>query len=705
MSNIYSGKVLKGPLRVRKNPEIKQGNIVNIINKNRDLIIYEIRENWVRHDQGGWSLIKNDNNTFIEVYKKEAVSLSKPYTTSDPVTQFRLSFDTCKMDDEKGLICKYDDVYPSIKFTEDDVDKRDPVYKDRPQEEDRFKSYISNLEKAIANQIGSEDNDSKYLNGSRFALTFEGKKIIVTKHNDKWTTYITNSAMSSILNLKHDPKGTTYVNDSTTMVTDPDKEFNIDSAEMNDIYSSILSDDDIKSLQCGTISIKDFINEAPKIFGMPYQFDEITDPRPSNSVYGKKFLEKMVAQMPLLYLTPGSPKFLDGNNDDDRDNILTAVADFMTGNPAEALSTLEEIFSSNDFKDTKYYTFEFNGSEYYEYVNGACYLLYKFLKLDDFAAKYQVQGEIIDASYRWQEYMTDAMSYLGSGSCIGFYMDSDTQTSESFSNASGESSLASTINNAANTVNEFQFLLGTTQKDKGLLAETIEGLRSGFESFLGDWGPKLSKPFSSRLEDAFEAVTSGGKMIFPKIWQDSSFSRSYSCSFKLSTPDADDFSWYMNIGVPYMHLVCMTAPKQSTTNSFTGPFLVRAYSKGFMDVDMGLISSLSVTKGDKCKWNLNGLPTEVSVSIDIEDLYTVMSITKAGDYSSSDFLKNTAMMNYIANMCGVNVSKPDYFRAIDMMGAFKIGSMSPLNIYKDVKDLFFNIGQGVDNILDSIYRS
>ena len=108
-----------------------------------------------------------------------------------------------------------------------------------------------------------------------------------------------------------------------------------------------------------------------------------------------------------------------------------------------------------------------------------------------------------------------------------------------------------------------------------------------------------------------------------------------------------------------MHLLCFTIPKRLGDNGIQSPFLVRAYYKGFFNVNMGIITSLSISKGDKCKWNLQGLPTDIDVSFTIKDLYQSLSIE-----SGSNFKKNTDQLDYIANLCGINVNKPDIIRGL-----------------------------------------
>ena len=111
-----------------------------------------------------------------------------------------------------------------------------------------------------------------------------------------------------------------------------------------------------------------------------------------------------------------------------------------------------------------------------------------------------------------------------------------------------------------------------------------------------------------------------------------------------------------------------------------------------------LANRSDISKGDKGKWTLDGLPTEVDISITLKDLYKILTITS--DDKISDLLANTALLDYIANMCGINVSKPDLERAIDLMY---------LTIKNHVADVitfdgFIGVENALTNMVESIFK-
>ena len=128
------------------------------------------------------------------------------------------------------------------------------------------------------------------------------------------------------------------------------------------------------------------------------------------------------------------------------------------------------------------------------------------------------------------------------------------------------------------------------------------------------------------------------------------------------------------------HLIALAAPRQLSANGYTSPFLIRAFYKGLFNVDMGMIDSLTFTKGKEGAWTPFGLPTEVDVSMSLKDMYQALFISgyktgigaksivegKIKGENAKFILKNTAMMDYIASSCGVNVNQPELKRTLKM---------------------------------------
>lgn len=470
--------------------------------------------------------------------------------------------------------------------------------------------------------------------------------------------------------------------------------------------TSTTSDSPIKKL-LGT-------NNIIGIHGAPYQFMDCVDRRISGTEFGENFAEDIIADMPLLMITPGEPSFLSGYTKKDKANILkiltSAVKSGGLGSSAKA--------AVNDLLDTtsdtrRYYTFKFDYATYYNYVNPMLWNAAAYLGIADEVITIGNQKNKKLSSFNWSKAYNKLKNYTGVQQFVSFFIDSENSIQESFSNETTTSQLGDSINSYSSIANELKFLqgavLGTspTLKNKDAYDKAKETLDGVSKKYLNS--SKLIK----NLGQGVLTVASGGKLLFPEIWSDSRYSKSYDISIKLRTPDNDVLSWYLNICVPMMHLIALAAPRQLSANGYTSPFLIRAFYKGLFNVDMGMIDNLSFTKGKEGSWTPFGLPTEVDVSMSIKDMYQALFISGIktpggiksvveGKIKGDDvkfILKNTAMMDYIASTCGVNINEPELARTVKM---FKI--LYTNNMTLSGSQWAQGIQQDVLSSLSSMYR-
>lgn len=398
------------------------------------------------------------------------------------------------------------------------------------------------------------------------------------------------------------------------------------------------------------------------IHGVPYQFMDNVDRRlASNASLGRKYVERIVSKMPLLLLTPGSPDFLASYNKKEGEKILDALV-----NGIGAMGdNLEKILTTSG----RYYTFKFNYKDYYNYVNSMLRMCAIYLGIQD-----KLHGNGYGRGYsdklgefKWQKAVNSELrGFINAQEYVAFYIDSETSISEDISTSTTTSSLMGAVNNASQIARELQFLAGPVA---GLKVEALDP--ENFKASMDDI-KDLSKKYLNNnrifntLAEQFTTVGKGGKIAFPEIWEDTEYSKTnYNISIKLRTPDADKLSWFLNICVPLIHLLGMGAARQLGPNGYRSPFLVRANYKGIINCDMGIITNMSITKGKEGAWTLDGLPTEVDVSITLKDLYSMLAISKTSDSPVKDFLNNTALMDYLANTCGVNINKPEIERTLE----------------------------------------
>ena len=412
-----------------------------------------------------------------------------------------------------------------------------------------------------------------------------------------------------------------------------------------------------------------------RIFGMPYQWMDIADPhikltdgdtkaRPVD--FGSTYMDKIVARIPLFIMVPGIPEFADGYSEDEKQGFIAS----LTG----AFGRNNEL-GDLGVRPNKYFVLKQSPKDYFRYVNQMCNLAAITLDIGD-----RTLDGIPLKRYDWENYKDKTVSdQLLYSQGVAFYINSETTYSESFGNATTQSALASKINGMSDIGREINFITGSKSTVAGetwdkiagdnsmsnnmtLNHEYIEGIANS-QSAMGN--------FIGAIGSGAFTVVSGGKLMFPEIWADSQFSRDYNITLKLTSPDNDNESLYHNIIVPLLHLIGFAAPHNVNTHGYISPFLVRCYYKGLFNCDMGMISSMSITRGGEGNWNASGIPTVVDVSINIKELYGQMSINDESSASRSSMLQNVTLMDYIGNLCGVNIQESDFGRISQYVAAVK----------------------------------
>lgn len=452
-------------------------------------------------------------------------------------------------------------------------------------------------------------------------------------------------------------------------------------------------------------SIFSNIENAAGIFGLPYQFLPSADVRVDGSTnnaagVGYEYADHIVTQMPLLLLAPGKCNFMTNYSKKDKQSLLERILQVGSG-IADSVMTTDDL----ELDSGKYYTFEYDSPRYYQFVNPMCRIASIYLGIQDVKI-----GNTKLSMLNWEDYTRGKLSSIfnfGNYNSVPFYLESETSISESFSNSTTQSMIASAVNSISDMGRELSFLMGSDNivargidalNDSEIMSN-IENVQNIISGLLGSNGS-----FLNNLTKHLTTVATGGKITFPEIWSDSSFSRSYNCEFKFVSPDPSNLSIYLNVLVPLFHLMGMVCPQMldNNPNGYMAPFIVRAIYKGFFNVDMGIITDMSVTKGGEGQWTVDGLPTTLTISMTIKDLYNAMSITPTTLTNFKyDTMSNTALMDYIANLCGINIYKPEAIRAIEMFFMNDVANRIadiPNNIWGKIGTKFQNM------IINNIFR-
>lgn len=431
------------------------------------------------------------------------------------------------------------------------------------------------------------------------------------------------------------------------------------------------------------------------VHGMPFQFTHITDRRGhstkakgqaddefvvtmvsggSADMYGRTFAKEIASNMPIAVMVPGKPKFLtnvksglfrgkDGSNEA-MANIIPAfgASDTALG---EALAGAVESIQG----DYQYYSLEVAVEDYFQYVNSCAHAAARFMGL----SQTTYRGIPLE-KFDWQKYNSaEDQEYgmfeeiVGISGGVSFAYDPTGSVSDTLSNSTGESKFASFFNNINSQAREIEFIMGYSG------AEAYKVIDSA--NFVGEAQSAMKGGLFGGIESVVDRVGTwlknslhGMNMRFPEIWNESQHSRGYDIEMHFITPYATPFCKYRYVLIPFFHIFCLAAPKSDTNVSqYSAPFIMRAYSKGYFNVEMGIIENLQWKRfGDGDMISEDGIPTQIDVSITFKDLYHVLAMTNmyktgvdgtSGADNVQNFLNNTGLVDLIGTLSGVNMNR------------------------------------------------
>lgn len=473
------------------------------------------------------------------------------------------------------------------------------------------------------------------------------------------------------------------------------------------------------------------VNSLSGIEGIPYQFLPSVDRRinfdtnraidkadnfDENSYLGRKYAEKIVTQMPLLFLAPCNPEFMsdDGFERSDREVMAAALTQVTTDG-------VEQLLKGSG----RFYSAKYAYTQYYNYLNVMLTCVANFLGIGNEEITINGKPQKI-WEVDWSQEMSNDFSstYIAKQNLV-FYIDSIDTISETFANSTMQSQVAGMINGFSETAKELDYLFGS--KDDSLIGSIKESIgsaggaiSSALSKVLG--GQIGGNIVGSLLNNGLQTIIDGGKIIFPEMWQDSSYDKSYSIGMKLRSPDNDALSIFLNVLKPYCKILCMTLPHMigRNINAYRSPFICKAYCKGLFNIDLGMITGLSVSKGATCCWNDDGLPTQIDLDIEIKDLYSQLSMTGFVDDKDQELgilpyifkttfkepkqlaniVNNTAYMDFLANMAGLNVNEMEWARKVQTY--YDLATNRIINWPNEV--VGGRISQTIMNVMSRIYN-
>lgn len=378
------------------------------------------------------------------------------------------------------------------------------------------------------------------------------------------------------------------------------------------------------------------------VMGMPLHWNRNADPN------GRVYTNTIIKDAPMVSITPGLPlyrnKLFQGQmTKDDEDKMLTQITRLDENNADQVLNFIaSDKTKGNALVDYRYYTFQPSLMDYFNYVQ---------LFLSSLINK--MGGKHLGG---WDKILFRSRSLYEQweASTIAFYYEKGSSVTESSQNQTAPSKLAGMSKSFSSIMREVEFIMGKKLTEGNIYdnADMVEKNRLT-QSYLKDLTSGGFTSLFTGAGDSMQTLISGSQLLFPEIWQDSSFTKDINLNIKLTTPYGTPEGVFQYLYVPLVFLLCMALPRQNTMNGYGAPFIVRVDSPGAFFSDLAIINNISFKRGGSDdRWSRDGLPLEIDVNISIKDLYPALALTK--QYRILRLNPGLALM--IDNLAGLRMS-------------------------------------------------
>lgn len=412
------------------------------------------------------------------------------------------------------------------------------------------------------------------------------------------------------------------------------------------------------------------IRKYTRAFGSPSRFSSKVDPNygDSDEQPGRIVEQTWLTDSSILSLCPGKVDYLPGFHKSEKSLFWDKVKGDMK-DYSKALFKKGKRDNKRDLNG-QLYAFRSAYADYMNVVNPMCRTAANMMGIGELNAGDLFEGAtpgIRINTFDYAYYTGHCKSQQASGIFEVTKRALNTAVAENsyihfYANHPGTVANESITTEAGKSWLEEQIVGSGTGLD--MAARNIEFLLGGFASIPSEARSDLMKVLQeargeSELLGGFATIAKnylqGGRLVFPKMITGMNYEKTIKCELCFRSVYGDKRSIFKFVIVPCIHLLAMATPKQLSSNMYTYPYLVRAYQRGNVNMDLAFMNSLEFNRGgsEGTCWTVDGLPTEVIATFNITPLYSNMMVTSAKNPFL--FLGNTAMMEYLGTMVGLDL--------------------------------------------------
>lgn len=373
-----------------------------------------------------------------------------------------------------------------------------------------------------------------------------------------------------------------------------------------------------------------------------------------NAHYGAFYGEHVLRKGAFVSLVPGRPS-LAKIDDKKKIALLDAsggtnaeLGDGSAGSTDKKESTVSSVLDdvAATLQSFELLEFQYDPTTFWRQVAVAMELAAGFLGIYDIVQDTVLAVGELGPLTEWDKlYNSSDISWanqVGSGSndrwmnYVNFYHDGPVESNSDFSNSVGETFLSGIANNSLNEAGKDMLFLDSAAFHKSVSENNKD---SGF----------IDKVVGTANKLAFN-------MKMPQAWKDFNYTNNMQFKFKFGVPYGNALSFYLHIYYHIVKLVVMatTIEKKiaNMTIGSTPPFAVRAFCRGAMACNIGMITNLTIDKNVE-SFAEGMFPTDVTVTMTITDLYPMMHLPLYE--TAHDLTKSYGYAAFLSSLCGFNI--------------------------------------------------
>jgi len=225
------------------------------------------------------------------------------------------------------------------------------------------------------------------------------------------------------------------------------------------------------------------------------------------------------------------------------------------------------------------------------------------------------------------------------------------------------------FNNEVGDIELEGMLKSIGSKSKSLKYDLAGGVLPGVDDLikgLKDFAMGALDQITFGLSNVLTALLGNANLDIPKRWIDSSASfPEHTFKIRLISPYGNPISQLRNIYIPLAALMAGALPRATGPSSYTSPFLCSMFLRGYDNIKLGMITSLTIERGvSNLPFNKQRRPLAIDVTFTVTDFSKIMTVpivTDIGMEAFTSFNQDSAINRFISTLAARNLNDSTFF--------------------------------------------